>query len=175
MALVKKTKIGQAASKPASDAAIAPSEKPRVPHKPAKQQTVFERVAAATEQLASGVLEASSATRELERALEQIASGAEEAAGASQEQSAALKRIVGTFAAARAEADRAGRRSDALIVTLADATAQIGSSVRAIERNAERQLGSVAIIHELERRAKDIGEITRTRKRPRTPNCAAPG
>ena len=34
--------------------------------------------------------------------------------------------------------------------------------VRAIERNAERQTASVAIIAELDRRARDIGEITRT-------------
>jgi hypothetical protein len=41
-------------------------------------------------------------------------------------------------------------------------TTQIDASVRSIERNAERQLASVATITELERRAKDIGEITRT-------------
>ena len=34
--------------------------------------------------------------------------------------------------------------------------------MRAIERNAERQVASVDVIAELERRAQDIGEITRT-------------
>lgn len=162
MALVKKSKIVQAGYKPTDAPAAASAEKSRAPHKPAKQQTVFERVAAATEELASGILEASSATRELERSLEQIASGAEEAAGASQEQSAAIKSIVATFAAARGEADRSGQRSETLSATLAEATAQINASVRAIERNAKRQVGSVGIINELERRATDIGAITHT-------------
>src|SRR5688572_11075731 len=123
MALVKKSKIA-AASKPlgiASEPTAKPAGKPQAVRASTKQQTVFERVAAATEELASGLVQASSATRELERSLEQIASGAEEAAGASQEQSAAIKRIVATFAAARGDADRSGRRSDALVATLAEA------------------------------------------------------
>ena len=94
--------------------------------------------------------------------MEQIATGAEEAAGASQEQSAAIKRIVASLIAARAEAEKSGRRSETLIATLAEATAQIVASVRSIERNAERQLASVDVITELDLRAQDIGEITKT-------------
>ena len=45
---------------------------------------------------------------------------------------------------------------------LAETAAQITSSVRAIERNAERQGASVDVIAELERRAADIGEITQS-------------
>ena len=45
---------------------------------------------------------------------------------------------------------------------LADTAGQITNSARAIERNATRQEASVEIIVELERRAKDIGEITQT-------------
>jgi methyl-accepting chemotaxis protein len=44
---------------------------------------------------------------------------------------------------------------------LAETSAQISNSVRAIERGAQRQTDSVALIQELDRRAKDIGEITR--------------
>jgi methyl-accepting chemotaxis protein len=47
-------------------------------------------------------------------------------------------------------------------VVLAETSVQITTSVRAIEKNAERQLASVAIIAELEERARDIGEISRT-------------
>ncbi|MCV4697950.1 methyl-accepting chemotaxis protein, partial [Escherichia coli] len=39
---------------------------------------------------------------------------------------------------------------------------QITASVRAIERNAERQQASVKVIAVLEQQARDIGEITRT-------------
>jgi methyl-accepting chemotaxis protein len=161
MALVKKSKIATSASKsvipPAAPTLKGPPARAR-----AKPQTVFERVAAATEELASGLTEASAATKELERSMEQIATGAEEAAGASQEQSAAIKRIAASLAAARSEAERSGRRSETLIATLAEATAQIVASARSIERNAERQLASVHVITELEVRAQDIGEITKT-------------
>jgi methyl-accepting chemotaxis protein len=163
MALVKKSKIAAATAKPAAPSTL-PAANPK--HRPsrasASKQTVFDRVAAATEELASGLTEAASATKELGRSMAQIAAGAEEAAGASQEQSAAIKRIVASFGAARTEAEKSGRRSEALIVTLAEATTQIVASVRSIERNAERQLASVAIINELELKAKDIGEITQT-------------
>jgi methyl-accepting chemotaxis protein len=118
-------------------------------------------VAAATEQLASGLAEASAATSELGRSMAQIAAGAEEAAGASQEQSVAIKRIVTGLTNARTEAEASNRRTDALGLSLAEATAQIASSVRAIERAAERQSQSVLQTTELDRRAKDIGEITR--------------
>ena len=45
---------------------------------------------------------------------------------------------------------------------LSEATVQITNSVRSVERNAARQVASVEVIAELERRARDIGEITRT-------------
>jgi CheY-like chemotaxis protein len=47
-------------------------------------------------------------------------------------------------------------------VLLADSAGQITTSARAISRNAQRQEASIEIIAELERRAEDIGEITRT-------------
>ena len=128
MALVKKSKIAASASQPLATP-LPPTTKARKPPaargRAAKPQTVFERVAAATEELASGLVEASAATKELGRSMEQIATGAEEAAGASQEQSAAIKRIAASLIAARAEAEKSGRRSEALTATLADATARI--------------------------------------------------
>ncbi len=98
MALVKKSKMAAAQAKPVI-APAAPTPKPQPARAPAKPQTVFERVAAATEELASGLTEASAATKQLGRSMEQIATGAEEAAGASQEQSAAIKRIVASLIA----------------------------------------------------------------------------
>ena len=165
MALVKKSKIAASASQPLATP-LPPTTKtgkpPAARGRAAKPQTVFERVAAATEELASGLVEASTATKELGRSMEQIATGAEEAAGASQEQSAAIKRIAASLIAARAEAEKSGRRSEALTATLADATARIVASVRSIQRNAERQTAAVELITELDRRAQDIGELTQT-------------
>jgi methyl-accepting chemotaxis protein len=164
MALVKKSKIAADSEKSAL-AAVSARAAPKasvarralaVP----RNQTITERLAAATEELASGLAQASAATNELGRAMEQIAGGAEEAAGASQEQSAAIKQIVADLTAARSQADDSSKRSDSLLVSLAETTTQIASSIRAIERSAARQVASVEVISELERRAKDIGEIT---------------
>jgi methyl-accepting chemotaxis protein len=47
-------------------------------------------------------------------------------------------------------------------LVLAETAVQINGSVRAIEKNAERQQASMAIIAELEQRARDIGDISRT-------------
>ena len=96
MALVKNSKIAALAAKTPPRAAAA---KPVTHRSPARkgssgtrQETLVERVAAATEELASGLAEASAAAQQLRSSLQQIASGAEEAAGASQEQLAAIKR-----------------------------------------------------------------------------------
>ncbi|HXS31958.1 MAG TPA: methyl-accepting chemotaxis protein, partial [Steroidobacteraceae bacterium] len=93
--------------------------------------------------------------------MEQIASGAEEAAGASQEQSAAIKRIVASLTTARGEADASSRRTEVVAIALTETSSQISGSVRAIERSAQRQTDSVLLMNELDRRARDIGEITR--------------
>lgn len=172
MALVKKSKIALSTATSAAVPQTPPQSRARAtpPAGPngrqksgqrrAKQHTASERIAAATEELAGGLTEAAAATKELARAMEQISTGAEEAAGASQEQSAAIKRIVANLGSARGDAETAGRRSEVVTAALTDASAQIAASVRAVERNAERQLASVGVIAELERRANDIAEIT---------------
>ncbi|HYH41199.1 MAG TPA: hypothetical protein VD867_04380, partial [Burkholderiales bacterium] len=162
MALVKKSRIAADAAKPATPAAErAPVTRVvRKPHAISGNQTIAERLAAATEELASGLAQAAVATEELGRSMEQIAGGAEEAAGASQEQSAAIKQIAADLSAARTEAEASGRRCEVLLAAMLEASAQIGSAVRAIERNAERHVASAELISELERRARDIGEIT---------------
>lgn len=166
MALVKTSKI--AAGKPA---VAAQPKTPTSTHSGAPRRnsnadstkhTLSERLAAATEELASGLTEASSAANELRSSMEQIAAGAEEAAGASQEQLGAIKRIFEALRVARNEAEASRRRTDAVQVLLADSAGQITTSARAISRNAQRQEASIEIIAELERRAEDIGEITRT-------------
>ncbi len=127
-----------------------------------REEKVSERLAAATEELASGLAEASAAAEELRRSMEQIASGADEAAGASQEQLGAIKNVLANLTVARGQADGARRRTEAVQMVLAETGVQITTSVRAIQRNAERQGASVGIIGELERRAGDIAEITKS-------------
>src|SRR5271154_1518167 len=168
MALVKSSKIAAGAPKAAS---ISSPPKPLPlanPHalgqkvRTGTPEALFERVAAATEEFASGLTQASAAAEQLRKSMEQIASGSEEAAGASQEQLAAIKRIFDGLRTARGETDALRRRTDNVQNSLGDVAERITASARAIERNAQRQGATVEIIAELERRARDIGEITQT-------------
>ncbi|RDI57337.1 methyl-accepting chemotaxis sensory transducer [Microvirga subterranea] len=128
----------------------------------ARQQKAAERIGAATEELASGVTEASSAAEELRRSMEQIASGAEEAAGASQQSLSAIVSLAAAFSDARRHAEASNTRMAALQTLLIETGAQIDTSVAAVEANAMRQQSMVEIISHLEEQAADIGEITRT-------------
>jgi len=165
MALVKTSQITgdkpDAAPRQSSPRASKPNGAPR--RKPSAEvsvESVSERVAAATEELASGLAQAAAAANRLGGSMAEIASGAEETASASQAQLVAIKQIFDTLRAARSEAEASRHRTEATQTRLAEAAAQITTSARAIERNARRQEASVEIISELERRARDIGEVT---------------
>jgi methyl-accepting chemotaxis protein len=168
MALVKSSKVAARTLK--ATTSTGPVEPNPFANPPAPTQksgirtpeALFERVAAATEEFASGLTQASAAAEELRNSMGQIAAGAEEAAGASQEQLAAIKRIFEGLRAARGETDELRRRTESVQIMLGDAAERITASARAIERNAQRQGATVEIIAELERRAGDIGEITQT-------------
>ena len=165
MALIKKSKIvppqgestrAATAGKPSSATATADrSAKPA-----GRNAGAAERMAAATEELASGLTAAATATRELGRSMEQISRGAEAAAGACQEQTGAITRVVADLTAARNEADASMRRTEAVSVALAESSAHIAGSVRAIEQGAERQAASVTLLAELDARAKEIADVS---------------
>lgn len=163
MTLVKTSKVGSPIA-PSISATPHVRPRPRIGAHGANVPAgaLSDRIGAATEELASGLSEASAAAEELRRSLEQIAGGAQEAAGAAEEQLGAMRQIFETLRRARNDAEGLRRRTDSVQTLLAEASAQITGSVRAIERSAERQDASVAIIVELEVRAKEIGEITQT-------------
>ncbi len=165
MALVKRSKIATGSAPAPAPAPVARKSSKVTPPKSAAARTsihhtVSERIAAATEQLASGLTESAAATRQLARSMEQVASGAEQAAAASQEQSQSIRRIVAALTSARAEADASNRRTETVALALADSSGQIVSSIRAIEHAAQRQNESVTLVAELDQRARDIGAIT---------------
>jgi methyl-accepting chemotaxis protein len=168
MALVKSSKIAARALKAAAISSPSKPMPPTNPSAPAQKvgtgtpQALFERVAAATEEFASGLTEASAAAEQLRKSMEQISAGAEEAAGASQEQLAAIKRISEGLRTARGETEGLRRRTENAQILLGDTAERITASAQAIERNAQRQAATIEIIAELERRARDIGEITQT-------------
>jgi methyl-accepting chemotaxis protein len=168
MALVKKSKLeplrggAERAAKNERPLAAVPRSRAHVPKPGGRSEPAAERLAAATEELASGLTEAAAATRELARSMDQISRGAGTAAGACQEQSAAIKRIGAALAAGRGEADASARRTDAVAVALAETAAQIASSIRALEQGADRQSASVALLCELDARAKEITSVSQT-------------
>ncbi|MEP9368375.1 methyl-accepting chemotaxis protein [Xanthobacter sp. VNH20] len=94
--------------------------------------------------------------------MEQTASGAEEAAGASQEQLAAILQMSRSFGMARAHAESSRRKTETVQEALSEATVQITTVAQAIDRNAERQGASVAVISALEQRAQAMGVISQT-------------
>jgi methyl-accepting chemotaxis protein len=127
-----------------------------------RQQKIEERIAAATEELASGLTEAASAAEELRRAMEQIASGAEEAASASQETLAVATNTATTLVRARDRAEAVRRRQETLQALLLETSNQIGAWAGNIKHNGERQAGSVSIIERLSQQAASIGDVTKT-------------
>ncbi|MTJ79429.1 MAG: methyl-accepting chemotaxis protein [Telmatospirillum sp.] len=127
----------------------------------ARQQKIAERIAAATSQLASGIAEAASAAEELRKASEQIAAGAEEAAGAAQQSMRAVVHGTGLLNRARENADLSVGKAEILQTLLLGVSDQITKSIGAIGRAAERQVGSVRMVEELERQAAAIGEVVK--------------
>ncbi len=127
-----------------------------------RNQKIEERIAAASEELASGISQAASAAEELRRAMEQIASGAEEAAAASQETLAVAHNTAATLARARERAATSRSRTEALQGLIAESTNQIGAWANNIKQNAQRQTQSIAIIEKLREQAVSIGDVTKT-------------
>jgi methyl-accepting chemotaxis protein len=162
MGLVKKSKLRGSRPKGPRDAGVERPVLPQRARAPSTTEKVSERIAAATEQLASGLSEAATAAEELRRSMQQIAQGAEEAASASQEQLAAVQSVAKSLQTAREQADISRRRTQAVQSILADSNAQIALSVRAVERNAERQIASTRVIAQLERSALDIADVAKT-------------
>src|SRR6478672_9480839 len=138
------------------------ARKRTAPAASSREQKIEERIAAASEELASGITEASSAAEELRRAMEQIASGAEEAASASQETLSVAASASSALVQARQRADSARRRTERLQGLLTETSNQIGGWANNIKHNGMRQAGSVMIIEQLSAQAASIGDVTKT-------------
>lgn len=166
MALVKKSTLGSRAKPTAPGDAAGPAGIPpparrsaAAPRAPRRGADAFDRMDQATQELASGIGQASAAASELQRAMDRISSGAEEAAGASQESLGLIAALTANFRDAREGAEAARRQTEATQAAFVEIGTQIESSVVAIELNAERQLATVRVIDSLEAVAGSIGEI----------------
>ncbi|AOR80712.1 methyl-accepting chemotaxis protein [Novosphingobium resinovorum] len=163
MALVKKSTLGSRARGTTSAAAeVAPSAEVSTTRRPAarrKSATPTERIDQATQELASGLGEASAAAAELQRTMAQISSGAEEAAGAAQESLGLIAALGMNFRDARSRAEQSRRQTEAVQTSFAEISTQIEGSVAAIELSAQRQLSTVDLMSTLEEAAGNIDEI----------------
>jgi methyl-accepting chemotaxis protein len=168
MALVKKSNIaarGKSAKTPAPEEPQPPKAPRRVARpigRSRQQVTATDRIEAATQELASGLAESSSAAAELQRAMDQISSGAEEAAGAAQESLGLIGALANGFRDARDRAEASRRQAELVQSAFLETSAQIDGSLGAIELSATRQRGSVDIIASLEASAVSIGDIGQT-------------
>ncbi len=145
-----------------AQAARPAARKPAAASASSRQQKIEERVAAASEELASGITEASSAAEELRRAMEHIASGAEEAASASHETLSVAASASSALVQAREHADFTRRRTERLEGLLTETSNQIGGWATNISHNGTRQTGAVTIIEQLSAQAASIGDVTKT-------------
>lgn len=163
MALVKKSTLGSRAKTVVSALANeVPSAKPKPPRRPAmkrKSISPIERIDQATQELASGLGEASAAAAELQRTMDQISSGAEEAAGAAQESLGLIAALGTNFREARSRAEESRRQTEAVQTSFAEISTQIHGSVGAIELSAQRQLSTIDLLATLEEAAGSIDGI----------------
>ena len=153
MALVKSSRIATRSPETPSDLTASkstPRAKISLPNEKVGTPTagvLFERVAAATEEFASGLTQASAAAEQLRKSMEQIAAGAEEAAGASQEQLAGAKaRYTIAFEQRVVKQTLCAGARRVCKSCSATQRERITGSARAIERNAQRQGATVQII-----------------------------
>lgn len=125
----------------------------------AKQQQLAERIAAATEQLASGIEEASSAAEELGATMQQIATGASEASSAAEESRAAINQVDKASVIADRNAKESLERAD-VAKELIEATAKdIEQMIKGIQDSADTNIESIKLVGELENQSREIGDI----------------
>lgn len=125
----------------------------------AKQQQLAERIATATEQLAAGVDQASSAATELGATMNQIASGTEEASAATQESRSAIIQIEKAAALAADRARQSLERVNNSQALIKSTAGDIMVLIDGIKAAADTNFESTKLVEELEHQSAEIGNI----------------
>ncbi|CAN7619372.1 methyl-accepting chemotaxis protein [Phenylobacterium sp. LjRoot164] len=165
MALVKRSALANRRGAPeALDVSARKDAKPRTPgrssQRSAKDGGLSQRLAAATQELASGLSEAAAAAEQLQRAMQAISDGAEQAASAAHQSLASVSAMAASFSQSRNLAERNLASVAFLETELIQAATQTEASVLAIEANAARQLKSVTLIADLEGLAASVAALS---------------
>jgi len=164
MALAKKSSLGlRGRAAPGADAPVEPATpgtplRARGAHKN-RGGNAIDRIEQAAIDLAAGLGQAAAAASQLSRAMDQISSGAEEAAGAAHESQMLIAALSAGFRESRERTVAAQHQSDAVQSAFFDISAQIDSSVAAIELAAQRQRSTVEAVKVLEQAATGVGEV----------------
>ncbi len=125
----------------------------------AKQQQLAERIATASEQLASGVEEGSGASEELNRSMSQVVAGAEQASHAAEESRAAVNQIEKSAVASADVATETLSTVNVLKVLIGDTTSDIEGLVLGVANSAEAAIATAKLIAQLEKQAEEVGNI----------------
>ena len=127
----------------------------------AKQQQVAERIAAAVNQLASGLSESASAAEEMRRAGDQNAAGAEQSSGASQESLTAFKQVSVSIDLQMERSENARNASEETKEKVIETGEGISRLIANVNLVAARQKAVVKVVEQLENKATDIGDIVK--------------
>ncbi|ALS22399.1 methyl-accepting chemotaxis protein [Paenibacillus naphthalenovorans] len=125
----------------------------------AKQQQLAERIATATEQLAAGIEEASSAAEELSASVGQIAKGASETSSAAEESRAAINQIEKSSVVADTNAKESLHRVDAAKELIENTSNHIETMIKGIQTAADANIESGKLVGDLEKQSDEIGNI----------------
>ncbi|MCB2306200.1 methyl-accepting chemotaxis protein [Clostridium estertheticum] len=125
----------------------------------AKQQQLAERIAVATEQMASGIEEASSAAEELGATMQQIASGATETASSAEQSRAAINQVDKASVIADKNAKDSLERAKIAKDLIQNTSNDIELMIKGIKESAATNMESVKLIGELEKQSNEVGEI----------------
>jgi len=125
----------------------------------AKQQQSAERIATATEQLASGIEEANSAAEELGATMQQVASGANESSSAAEESRAAINQVDKASVIADKNAKESLARVEIAKELTENTSSDIELMIKGIKESANTNFESVKLVGELEKQSNEVGEI----------------
>jgi methyl-accepting chemotaxis protein len=125
----------------------------------ARAQAVAEKLATATDQVASAITEATGAVEELEKTMHTIAAGAEESSAAAEESRAAINQIEKASDIANGRADASVRRVNEVVALAKHTTADIETLIKGVGDAANANIESAKMIAELERQSEEIGKI----------------
>jgi methyl-accepting chemotaxis protein len=125
----------------------------------AKQQQIAERIASASEQLSSGVEDASGAAEELSRSMDLIADASQQASGAAEESRSAVNQIEKASLRSSELATETLSKVD-LLKDLNDVTMKaIEELVSGVTISADNTVETAKLIAQLEIQSEEIGDI----------------